>query len=101
MNRDEIPAFRLRLEPLGSEAEALMQRPAYVDPSIGERSRLGGTPDSIQDMPWPTCSGCGQDLTFYAQLDGLPGGYDLADAGLIHVFVCFDCFEVHARLDSA
>ena len=37
-----------------------------------------------------------------AQLDALPsGGFDLADAGLIHVFVCFDCLEVTASLDSA
>ena len=41
-------------------------------------------------------------MTFYAQLDSLPAGdFDLADAGLIHVWVCFDCFEVTAMLDSA
>ena len=40
--------------------------------------------------------------TFYAQLDSLPAGdFDLADAGLIHVWVCFDCFYVTASLDSA
>jgi hypothetical protein len=41
-------------------------------------------------------------MTFYAQLDALPsGGFDLADSGLIFVYVCFDCFEVSAVLDSA
>ena len=41
-------------------------------------------------------------MTFYAQLDGLPGPsvFDLADAGLIYVYVCFDCFEVTALLGS-
>lgn len=41
-------------------------------------------------------------MTFYAQLDGLPAvtELDLADSGLIFVFVCFDCFEVGALLHS-
>lgn len=41
-------------------------------------------------------------MTFYAQLDGLPrpSEFDLADAGLIYVYVCFDCFEVTALLGS-
>ncbi len=42
-------------------------------------------------------------MSFYGQLDGLPtpSEFDLADAGLILVYVCFDCFEVAAALDSA
>lgn len=40
-------------------------------------------------------------MTFYAQLDALPSGdFELADAGLIYVFVCFDCFDVQALLHS-
>lgn len=97
-----IPAFKLSPVPLSGEAEALLERPRYVDPSIGERHRLGGTPDRRSDAPTPRCAACGDDMTFYAQLDALPaGGFDLADAGLIFVFVCFDCFEVAAILESA
>ncbi len=41
-------------------------------------------------------------MTFYAQLDSLPADhFDLADAGLIHVWVCVNCFDAAASLDSA
>lgn len=97
-----IPAFKLTPVPLSDEAQALLARPSYVDPSIGERHRLGGAPDRRADGLTPGCPACSEDMTFYAQLDALPsGGFDLADAGLIFVYVCFDCFEVAATLDSA
>lgn len=97
-----IPAFKLMPVPLSDRAESLLARPTYVDPSIGERHRLGGTPDRWADAPTPRCPACSEEMTFYAQLDALPsGGFDLADAGLIFVYVCFDCFEVSTVLDSA
>lgn len=97
-----IPAFKLTPVPLSDDAEALLSRPSYVDPSIGERHRLGGAPDRWGEAPTPRCPACSDEITFYAQLDALPsGGFDLADAGLIFVYVCFDCFEVTATLDSA
>lgn len=97
----QIPAFRLIPEPLSEEASALLVRPSYVDETIGERHRLGGAPDLMHADEWPSCRGCRETMTFYAQLDALPaGGFDLADAGLIYVFVCFDCFDVHAVLHS-
>jgi hypothetical protein len=97
-----IPAFKLVPQPLSEEAQVLLERPTYIDPSIGERHRIGGSPDRWSDAESPKCPGCGDDMTFYAQLDALPsGGFDLADAGLIFVFVCFDCFEVSATLESA
>ncbi len=80
----------------------LLVRPEFVDASIGERHRLGGSPDRWNDRTVPQCISCSEAMTFYAQLDSLPAGdFDLADAGLIHVWVCFDCFEVTASLDSA
>ena len=99
----QIPAFRLILEPLSREAENLLVRPSYVDPIIGTRHRLGGAPDLPPDAEWPTCRTCDRVMIFYAQLDGLPAPseFDLADAGLIAVFVCFDCFEVAASFSSA
>lgn len=97
-----IPAFKLVPVPLSDEAESLLARPSYVDPSIGERHRLGGAPDRWTETPPPLCPACSDSMTFYAQLDALPsGGFDLADAGLILVWICFDCFEVAAVLDSA
>jgi hypothetical protein len=102
VSQNVIPPFRLTPEPLTDEAAALLNRPRFLDPSIGERHRLGGAPDFMQASEWPSCPSCGDAMTFYAQLDALPsGGFDLADAGLIHVFVCFDCFEVAASLDTA
>lgn len=98
----QIPAFRLIPEPLSEEARALLDRPSYVEPNVGERHRLGGTPDLLEEDDWPACETCGETMTFYAQLDALPSvGFDLTDAGLIHVFICFDCFDVRALLQSA
>ena len=39
-------------------------------------------------------------MTFYAQLDSINDEYNLADVGLIYVFVCFDCFETRSVLQS-
>lgn len=61
-------------------------------------SKFGGDPEWIQ-APWsPEC--CGKPMTFYAQLDGLAGKFRLADAGLIYVFVCYECFNVEAELQT-
>ena len=97
-----VPPFRLLPEPLDESARQLLHdRPAYIDKTIGTRHRLGGAPDFIQQPEWPTCPSCGERMAFYAQLDSLPSvDLALADAGLIFVFVCFDCFETAAVLQS-
>ena len=98
---DAIPEIRLVPQAETDEAASLLERPQFLDPSIGERHRLGGTPDFLRADSWPSCVSCGAQMTFYAQLDALPsGGFDLADAGLIYVFVCFDCFTARAVLQS-
>ena len=101
----QLPPFRLVLQPLTDEAQALLLRPSYVDAAVGTRHRLGGAPDLPRDLDvdWPTCPQGDGAMSFYAQLDGVPSAteFDLADAGLIFVFVCFDCFEVQALLHSA
>lgn len=98
----QLPPFRLVLQPLTDEAEALLVRPSYVDPVVGTRHRLGGAPDLPTDVEWPVCPQGDGPMSFYAQLDGLPSvtDFDLGDAGLIFVFVCLDCLEVHALLHS-
>jgi hypothetical protein len=96
-----MPLFKLVPQPLSPDAEGLLERPPGVWEELGERHRLGGEP-TLRNSDWPSCRACGDRMTFYAQLDGLPkpSEFDLADAGLILVYVCFDCFEVAAALDS-
>jgi hypothetical protein len=97
-----MPRFKLIPQPLSEEAEALLVRPPGVLEALGERFQLGGKP-MLHNTTWPTCPGCGEAMTFYGQLDGLPkpSVFDLADAGLILVYVCFDCFDVTATFESA
>lgn len=99
----QLPPFGLVLQPLSDEAQALLLRPSYVDPAVGTRHRLGGAPDLPRGVDWPSCPQGDGTMSFYAQLDGVPAAteFDLADAGLIFVFVCFDCFQVQALLHSA
>jgi hypothetical protein len=77
------------LQPLSDEAQALLLRPSYVDPAVGTRHRLGGAPDLPRGVDWPSCPQGDGAMSFYAQLDGVPAAteFDLADAGLIFVFV--------------
>ena len=39
-------------------------------------------------------------MSFYGQLDSIGDSYDLADCGIILVFVCFDCFETRSILHA-
>ena len=93
-----IPPFKLTPEPLNDEARAL---PPFklAGGDIGRRHRLGGSPEFIQAHDTPACS-CGKAMTFYAQLDSINDEFCLADCGMIYVFVCFDCFETKALLQS-
>ncbi|MEA3215583.1 MAG: hypothetical protein QOJ19_1739 [Acidimicrobiia bacterium] len=88
-----IPPFRLIPEPLTEEATEL---PGFkwAGPETGKRHRLGGEPSFLQQAAHPTCSSCGQEMTFYGQLDSINDEIVLADAGLVFVFVCFHCFCV-------
>lgn len=97
-----LPPFKLVPEPLDDEARDAMQPNPNVDPEIGTRHRLGGQPDFIQQDEIPTCQYCHKPMTFYAQLDaiGHASEYDIADAGLIYVFLCFDDFEAQAIVHS-
>ncbi|MBL6936791.1 MAG: hypothetical protein ISR49_03095 [Alphaproteobacteria bacterium] len=93
-----IPPFRLVAEPLNDAAAALPTF-RWAGDNVGKRHKLGGAPDFIQSPETPLCS-CAKPMTFYAQLDSINDDYCLADCGLIYVFVCFDCFETKAMLQS-
>lgn len=95
----DIPSFKLLPEPLDDEARALPPF-KWAGGDVGRRHRLGGKPDHLPAADTPTCS-CGRPMTFYAQLDSINDEFCLADCGLIHVFVCFDCFETRSLLRSA
>ena len=85
----EIPEIKLVPTPETDLAkDAIGYR--YND-EAGSRHKLGGKPDFLQELEWPTC--CANKMTFYAQLDSIGDSYDLADCGMIYVFVCFDCFS--------
>ena len=64
----------------------------------GTRHFLGGLPEGISEVDYPTCDDCGNTMTFYAQIDSIGDNYDLADCMVIHNYVCFDCFTVKCRL---
>jgi hypothetical protein len=94
-----VPPFRLDAHPLTPEAEAAAAFD-WASPEVGTRHRIGGEPDGVAESEYPRCRSCGHPMTFYGQLDSIGDDFVLADAGVVHVFVCFDCFEAAARVAS-
>ena len=97
-NDESIPEIPLRLEPRTSEAREIIGF-KWADGRIGVRNKLGGHPDWLQRPDIPVCN-CGKSMSFYGQLDSIGDACCLADCGMIFVFVCFDCFETKAVLQS-
>lgn len=95
----KIPAFRLIPKPLDKEAEALPPF-KWADKEVGKRHQLGGIPKFLQGDEFPTCPDCGEKMTFYGQLDSINDEYIIADCGMIYVFICFDCNETKAIIQS-
>lgn len=92
----EIPEIKLIPMPESEEARAAV---GYkYNSEAGHRHKLGGKPDFIQSEDWPSC--CSKAMTFYAQIDSIGDEYDLADCGMIYVFVCFDCFNTKSVLQN-
>ena len=96
----QVPPIRLVPQPIDERAAAeLTVGFRWAAPETGSRHRLGGEP-TFQSMPAPTCSSCSSPMTFYGQLDSISDEISLADAGVVAVWICFDCFEAHARIES-
>jgi hypothetical protein len=95
----EIPPFRLVPEPLTDEAASLAPF-KWASAEVGSRHRLGGQPERSDAVDAPTCPSCREPMTFYGQFDSVNDDYSVADAGLIYVYLCFDCFEAAALVDS-
>ena len=94
----KIPKIKLTTNP---ETEDAKNAIGYKWNEIGgTRHFLGGKPDGINEIDYPKCSNCNNEMTFYAQIDSIGDKYDLADCMVIHNFVCFDCFKVKAILNQ-
>ena len=94
-----LPEYKLELIPLNSDAEQKRGFP-MSEPEIGNRSKVGGKPTFLQVEEYPVCQNCGLKMAFYAQLDAIGDGFDIADCGLIYVFICFDCYETKSFVQS-
>jgi len=96
----KIPMFRLVPEPA---SDAARQLPGFkwAGDEVGKRHQLGGLPaPSMSDDRWPQCPDCHEPMTFYGQLDSINDEFCVADAGFICVFICFDCNEVKAVIET-
>lgn len=60
---------------------------------LGNRNKIGGTPDWIQEPQELYCDSCAKPMVFYGQLDSIDDDSSLADAGMIYVFVCPECLN--------
>ena len=93
-----IPEIKLVMLPETEEAqEAIGYK--WSD-TIGKRHFIGGKPKSLNDSDYPICKQCSEKMTFYAQIDSIGDKFDIADCMVIHNFICFDCFTVHAELSQ-
>lgn len=66
----EIPEYRLRVEPVSPETDAVLGFEPASD-EIGDRHHLGRRPTWLQDDQTPSCLDCGDRMTFCGQLDSI------------------------------
>ncbi|WP_424831377.1 hypothetical protein [Ruegeria sp.] len=95
----KLPEYKIELKPLSVEASKMMGF-KWAGSEIGKRSKLGGAPDYLQPHHTPTCDACGEQMSFLCQLDSVGDDIVFADVGMVYVFICFDCFEVKAFVQS-
>jgi hypothetical protein len=98
--RKDIPPFKLLLQPEVDEARNLAKF-RWAPREVGSRHQLGGQPSLLQKLHWPECPNGHGEMTFYGQLDSVGDELCIADCGMIYVFLCFDCFEARAIVQSS
>jgi hypothetical protein len=107
--RSPLPPFAVQLKRLQADEDAFPYDAEHWSDSMGQRTKLGGTPDWIQDDETPGCVDCGNAMTFVAQIDSIehqnrhnPHSVEagtpqqrwmFGDVGMIYLFFCFECFE--------
>lgn len=101
MNEGHTPPteISLGLNPATPEARAASGF-KWAGGNVEPGHKLGGSPDWIHGSEVPACRDCKQAMTFYGQLDSVGDEVTLADAGMIYVFVCFDCYTTTSVLQS-
>lgn len=72
----------------------------WADDRVGQRHKLGGEPDFMQQENWPKCRKCNSLMTFHGQLDSINDDFCIADCGIIYIFICFDCNESTSIIQS-
>lgn len=104
----QLPEFQIELTKVSTKSEANpIAGDIHEHNRIGLRSKLGGTPDWIQEAESIQCPDCCRSMIFVAQIDSIehyneanPHGVDplsdeqlwmFGDAGMIYVFYCFFC----------
>ncbi|AZQ68902.1 hypothetical protein EF888_18280 [Silicimonas algicola] len=94
-----IPEIRLEMKPKTREAKAVVGFD-WAEDGVGKRSKIGGRPDFLQGREDVGCDSCGEEMTFFAQLDSVGDEICFADVGMVFVFVCFDCFRTKSLIQS-
>ncbi len=51
-------------------------------------AKVGGEPEPVGPLRWPTCAMCGTPMRFLFQLPHVPGKVDLAPFAAVYVFQC-------------
>ena len=109
----KLPEFRVKLERVnpGDTAYPMGDEIPYQD-YIGQRTKLGGDPDWIQEGGHVDCSNCCRRMIFVAQIDSVENEspsnphsvsphsdeqqWMFGDAGIIYVFFCFFCGDAYS-----
>jgi len=63
-------------------------------------AKVGGAPEPVGTLRWPTCAACGVPLRFLFQLPHVPGRLDLSPWAAVYVFQCENPDTVCFRWDA-
>ena len=103
---ETLPEFKVTLTRLKAGEKPYPAASLRFDP-LGQRTKLGGEPDWIQNEETPSCPYCYTAMTFISQIDSVehqsksnPHSVNalsddrkwmFGDVGMIYVFFCFEC----------
>lgn len=70
---------------------------AMTEDSSVASHKIGGDPDWLQGREESLVC-CRREMSFYGQLASIGGEFDLADNGMIYVFVCYTCWNTRSMM---